>query len=73
MNQKRNIFVRVFYFYYDGFRSMTLGKKLWIIILIKLFIFFVVMKLFFFPDILETNYDTDEERSNHVIERLTEP
>ncbi|MBN2812908.1 MAG: DUF4492 domain-containing protein, partial [Bacteroidales bacterium] len=28
---------KVFYFYYDGFKSMTVGKKLWIIILIKVF------------------------------------
>lgn len=68
---KRNIFVRVFYFYYDGFRSMTWGKQVWAIILIKLFIMFAVLKLFFFPDILKKNFDTDEERSEHVIEQLT--
>jgi hypothetical protein len=39
----------VFRFYWDGFRSMTLGKTLWLIILIKLFIVFVILRLFFFP------------------------
>jgi len=37
-----NIFIKIFRFYYDGFRGMTVGKKLWIIILIKLFVFFAV-------------------------------
>jgi hypothetical protein len=39
--------------------------------LIKLFIFFVVIKFFFFPDFLNTKFDTSEQRSNYVIEQLT--
>lgn len=35
--------------YYDGFRSMTLGRTLWFIILLKLAIMFLVLKIFFFP------------------------
>jgi len=50
---------------------MTVGKKLWAIIIIKLIVLFLVLKLFFFPDFLKTNFKTDEERSNHVIEQLT--
>jgi hypothetical protein len=50
---------------------MTVGKRLWAIIIIKLIILFAVLKLFFFPDFLKTNFKTDEERSNHVIEELT--
>ena len=61
---------RVWDLYYDGFRSMTVGKTLWLIIFVKLFIFFVVMKLLFFPNILKTNYDSDEERAQHVREEL---
>lgn len=52
---------------------MTLGKKLWLIILIKLFIMFAVLKLFFFPDFLKTNFKTDKERSDYVIKQLTTP
>jgi hypothetical protein len=59
------------FFYYQGFKSMTVGKKLWTIIIIKLVIIFLVLKLFFFPDLLNTNFKTDKERSNHVIEQLT--
>jgi len=50
---------------------MTVGKTLWAIIIIKLFIMFFVLKLFFFPDLLKKNFKSDEERSNHVIEQLT--
>lgn len=69
---RKNIFIRIFLFYYEGFKSMTVGKKLWLIIFIKLFIMFAVLRLFFFPDILQENFSTDKERSNHVLDELTE-
>ncbi len=62
---------RVYTFYIDGFKGMVLGKKLWKIILIKLFIMFAILKLFFFPNFLETNFQTDEEKSNYVLEQIT--
>ncbi|MCF8303261.1 MAG: DUF4492 domain-containing protein [Bacteroidales bacterium] len=68
---KRNIFIRIFNFYLEGFRSMTWGRKLWVIIIIKLFIMFAVLRLFFFPDFLQSNFETDEQRSDYVIEELT--
>lgn len=61
---------KVYRFYVDGFRSMTLGRSLWAIILIKLFIMFAILKLFFFPDILQRDYSTDEERAAAVRSRL---
>lgn len=61
---------RVWDLYYGGFRNMTIGKTLWIIILVKVFIFFVVMKLLFFPNFLKSNFDTDEERADHVRTEL---
>jgi len=67
----RSLLKRIFYFYYDGFTSMTIGKKLWIIILIKLFILFAILKVFFFPDFLKTRFNNDRDRSNYVIEQLS--
>lgn len=64
---------KIFSFYVTGFRNMTWGRKLWGIILIKLFIMFAILKLFFFPDILQKNFESDEERSNHVLEQLINP
>jgi len=68
-----SMFKRVFLFYYEGFKSMTVGKTLWLIILVKLAIMFLVLKIFFFPNYLKTNFDTEEERINHVIKELTTP
>lgn len=61
----------IYRFYLDGFRRMTIGKTLWKIIFIKLFIMFAVLKLFFFPDFLQTNFSTDQQRADHVIQQLT--
>ncbi len=62
----------IFRFYYDGFRSMSWwGRRAWLIIIVKLIIMFLILKLFFFPDFLKTNFDSDEERSDYVIEQLT--
>jgi hypothetical protein len=69
---KPNFIVRVFNFYVDGFRNLSqVGKKLWLIILIKLFIMFAILRLFFFQDFLSSNFEDDEERGNYVIEQLT--
>ena len=57
--------------YIDGFRNLTWGKSLWIIILIKLFIMFAILKVFFFPDILNSRFHTEEEKSNYVLKELT--
>lgn len=57
--------------YVDGFKNMTVGKKLWVIIFIKVIILFLVFKLFFFPDILKENYDNDDDRARAVAEQLT--
>jgi hypothetical protein len=58
-------------FYLDGFRTMPgWGKRLWLIIIIKLFILFAILKVFFFPDLLKRNFSNDTERGNYVIEQL---
>lgn len=65
---------KVLMFYYRGFKNMsTVGKTLWIIILIKLFIMFAILKPFFFPNLLNKNFDTAEEKSNYVFEQITTP
>lgn len=51
---------RVVRFYLEGFRSMTLGRTLWAIILLKLFIMFAVLKAFFFPAYLQGDETTKE-------------
>jgi len=62
---------QLYLFYRDGFRSMVVGKTLWKILAIKLFIIFAVLKLFFFPNYLATNFTTERDRAGHVLENLT--
>lgn len=62
---------RLFRFYYDGFRHMSWwGKRIWIIILIKLFIIFIILKIFFFRDFLQKKYDTEKQKSEYVLDQL---
>lgn len=62
---------RLFYFYYDGFREMPFwGRRAWLIIIIKLFIMFAILKLFFFPDFLKKKFDNDKERSEYVMDQI---
>ena len=68
--RKNNILYRVIDLYYDGFRSMRLGRTLWAIIIIKLFIIFVVLKIFFFPNFLKQHADGDE--AGFVATELTQ-
>ena len=58
---KQGFFYMVFDLYYDGFRNMRLGRTLWAIILIKLFIIFVVLKIFFFPNFLKEHAEKGAE------------
>ena len=51
----------VFHLYYDGFKNMSVGKTLWVVILVKLFIIFFVLKLFFFPNILHEKVSKGHE------------
>ena len=69
---KNGFLYRAFDLYYDGFRSMRLGKTLWAIILIKLFIMFAILKVFFFPNFLKEHAQGDEAGyvATELIERV---
>jgi hypothetical protein len=58
-------------FYVEGFKSMRLGKKLWAIVFIKLFVLFAIVKVLFFPNLLKENFRNDEERSGYILDQLT--
>lgn len=71
MKKQRNFLYRVFDLYYEGFKNMTLGKTLWLIILIKLFVIFVILKIFFFPGFLNT-HAKDGDKAGYVSGELVE-
>ena len=56
----KNTLLTIWNFYLEGFRSMTLGRTLWVIILLKLFVMFFILKMFFFPDFLR-DHPTDDD------------
>jgi uncharacterized membrane protein len=62
-------FANVFRFYLDGFRQMTLGRTLWALILLKVFIIFVVLRIFFFRPAMQGM--SEEEKTEAVAEKLT--
>lgn len=64
--------MKIWRFYADGFRSMTVGRQLWALILVKVALLFLVFKLFFFPDLLERDYGSDPERAEAVRSSLLE-
>ena len=69
-NRRPSLLRRAVGMYVDGFRSMTVGRKLWLVIIIKLFIIFFVLKLFFFSDTLGSRHSTDAERAEEVRNSL---
>ena len=69
MNDRPTAWVRVYRFYRDGFREMTLGRTLWALILVKLFIMFFILRLFFFPDFLG-GFETEDQKNDYVMEQL---
>ena len=56
--------------------SMTLGRTLWAIILVKLFIMFFILKLFFFPNFLKQKAPEGGEADyvgGQMVERAQQP
>ncbi len=63
----------LYFFYRNGFKSMTVGRTLWKIIFIKIIFIFIVLKIFFFPDYLKTNFQTDKQRASYVLDQIIRP
>jgi len=61
---------KIVLFYVDGFKNLSsLGKKLWLIIIIKLVVIFVVLKVFFFPTV--DTVVSKEKQKDLYINQLT--
>lgn len=60
-----------FRMFWEGFTNMTtLGKTLWIIVIIKLIFMFFILKPFFSPNYLNTNFESKQDKANHVRKEL---
>jgi hypothetical protein len=63
---------KIISFYWQGFRSMRTGRTLWLIIIIKLIVIFGFLKLVFYPDLLQSRFDSDADRAAYVLDTITE-
>jgi flagellar basal body-associated protein FliL len=64
------MFKQILFFYIDGFKNLSeTGRKLWVIIIIKLVVIFVVLKVFFFPTI--TSKVKKEDLQDLYVKQLT--
>jgi len=61
---------KVWEFYRDGFRNMTWGRPLIWLILLKLFILFAILRVFFFKPAMAGM--SDREKSEVVGGRITQ-
>ncbi len=69
MGRLKDITVSVWHFYRDGFRNMTWGRPLVWLILLKVFILFAVLRVFFFKPAMSGM--TEEQKIETVAERMT--
>lgn len=67
--KKHGFWYHAFHLYYDGFRSMTIGRTLWLVIGIKLVIIFLVLKIFFFPNHIK-NHAEEGQEAEYVAEKV---
>lgn len=62
-----------FKLFWEGFTNMsTLGKTLWIIVILKLIFMFFILKPLFSPNYLNKNFDNPQEKADHVRKELIE-
>lgn len=59
---------KIWSLYSDGFSKMTWGRPLWILILLKLFILFFILRIFFFKPVMAGK--DDEQKSEYIGEQL---
>ena len=71
MGKLKDTLISVWELYRDGFKNMTWGKPLWGLIILKVFIMFAILRLFFFKPAMAGL--TDEQKSEQVGSHLTSP
>ena len=66
----KNFWTRVWHLYRDGFRNMTWGRPLIWLVVLKLFILFGILRVFFFKPAMAGL--TDGQKSELVGKNLTQ-
>lgn len=65
----KKTFISIYRFYVEGFKNMTWGKQLWLLIIIKLIVLFAFMRIVFFKPVLADK--TEKEKIEHVFTELS--
>ncbi|MCK9162331.1 MAG: DUF4492 domain-containing protein [Arcobacteraceae bacterium] len=65
-----NIIKSAYLMYFEGFKNMTIGKTLWKIVFIKLFVILIVLNLIVHNKTFKSEYKTDEQKSEFVSSNL---
>ncbi len=65
----KNAILSIWNLYADGFKNMTWGKPLWMLIFLKIIVLFLVLRLFFFEPVLAGK--TEEQKIEHVGNQLS--
>lgn len=60
----KSTLTNIWNFYIEGFKNMTWGRPLWILIFLKVIILFAVLRAFFFHPVLAGK--TEEQKIEHV-------
>lgn len=68
--RKTGFIHKVIDFYHEGFSKMETGKTLWLVIAVKLVVIFIILKLFFMPDVLSAKAEEGTE-ADYVSSRIT--
>ena len=64
----KNTFLSIWNFYVDGFRNMTCGRTLWLLIFLKIVVLFFILRAFFFQPVLGGK--TEEQKIEYVGTQL---
>ena len=67
----KSTILNIWNFYRDGFKNMTWGRPLWVLIFLKVIILFAVLSAFFFEPVLAGK--TEEQKIEHVGYQLYKP
>lgn len=60
----------IYNFYIEGFKNMKIGKTLWKIIFIKLFLIFTLLNYFIYDKSIKSEYKSSEQKFDFVYKNL---
>lgn len=68
--KKDNPMKRLFRFYREGFATMTIDRTLWLVVIVKLVVIFLVLRLFFLPNTLKNKAAPGHE-ADYIEQQIT--